>query len=176
MVNYRRNYIKGGSYFFTITLRDRHLDYLVKHIDLLQNAMRKVKQEEPYEIKAMVVLPEHLHMIWQLPDEDYNYSQRIRKMKGYFTSSLKNNGILLKKDQRGEYLLWQRRFWEHTIKDEKDFENHIHYIHYNPVKHGLVNRVCGWPYSSFHQYVKKGLLELHWGGGDNSSVSENYGE
>ncbi|CAN5442149.1 hypothetical protein BH10PSE19_BH10PSE19_16200 [soil metagenome] len=104
MVNYRRNPIKGGSYFLTITLRDHRSDFLVRYIDLLRNAMRRVKQEDPYEIKAIVILPEHLHMILQLPDEDFNYSQRIRKMKSYFTSSLKKNGISLEKDRRGEYL------------------------------------------------------------------------
>src|SRR5579872_2724577 len=151
MVSYRRNYCLGGCYFFTVNLRNRKSKILVEYIELLRCAMRHVQQEKHYEIKSMVVLPEHLHCIWQLPSKDANYSQRWKEIKKYFTQGVKQAGVYLEKNNKGEYNLWQRRFWEHTIRDERDFENHVNYIHYNPVKHGYVKRVKDWPYSSFHQ-------------------------
>jgi len=141
MVNYRRNYCLGGCHFFTVNLRNRKSKFLIEYIELLRYAMRRVQQEKYYEIKAIVVLPEHLHCIWQLPSKDANYSQRWKEIKKHFTQGVKQAGVCLEKDNRGEYNLWQRRYWEHTIRDERDFENHVNYIHYNPVKHGYVKRV-----------------------------------
>lgn len=126
--------------------------------------MRRVQQEKYYEIKAIVVLPEHLHCIWQLPPQNANYPQRWKEIKKYFTQGVNQAGIHLEKNNKGEYNLWQRRYWEHTIRDERDFENHVNYIHYNPVKHGYVKRVKDWPYSSFHQYVRKEIISEDWGG------------
>jgi putative transposase len=98
--------------------------------------MCRVKKNYPYKIIAMVVLPDHLHAIWELPENDSNYSLRWRCVKAQFARNLKNFGVGVMKNSAGENLLWQRRFWEHLIRNEKDFESHINYIHYNPVKHG----------------------------------------
>jgi len=156
MVNYRRNKIKGGSYFFTVTLRDRRSKLLTDHVNLLGNAMRKARKENPYQTKAIVILPDHLHAIWQLPEEDADYSTRWRKIKSYFTKEIIKADIKINKNHHGEYDIWQRRFWEHTIRNELDLIRHIDYIHFNPVKHGLVKEVRDWPYSSFHAYMDEG--------------------
>lgn len=162
MVYYRRNYSQGGCYFFTLTLRNRRSKALIEHIHSLRSAMKQVQKEYFYETKAIVVLPDHLHCIWQLPDNDANYSRRWLRIKSYFTQKVRESGVKLACNARGEYLLWQKRFWEHTIRDEKDFENHVNYIHYNPVKHGYVKNVADWKYSSFHKFVKQDLLPQDW--------------
>ncbi len=175
MVLYRRNRVAGGAFFFTVTLRDRSADTLVWHVGLLREAFRTVRAQRPFTIEAIVILPDHLHTLWTLPDGDTGYSGRWRAIKSRFTHRLRHSGIPLARDHRGEYALWQRRFWEHTIRDDADFQHHVDYIHWNPVKHGLTRHVAGWPYSSFHRYVRLGLLPSDWG----SSVQEhqgNYGE
>ena len=163
MVQYRRNDVAGGTYFFAVALHDRGAQLLVEHIDLLRAAFREVRQANPFEIVAIVVLPEHLHAIFTLPEGDADYSTRWKLIKGGFTTRLRKAGVALAKDRRGEYRLWQRRFWEHTIRDDRDLSVHVDYIHYNPVKHGLVTRVRDWPYSSFHRYVRRGWLPADWG-------------
>jgi putative transposase len=162
MVNYRRYKVVGGCYFFTVVLRDRHSQILTKYIAQFRNAIYQVKKTLPFQINAMVVLPDHLHTIWTLPKSDADFSTRWNRIKGLFTQSVKEQGFLLRKNHRGEYNLWQRRFWEHAIKDELDMANHVNYIHYNPVKHRLVSKVRDWPYSSFHHYVRKEILPLDW--------------
>ena len=162
MVKYRRFKIRGGVYFFTVTLQDRHSNYLTKYISLLTAAMRVTRERWPFKTIALVVLPDHLHAIWQMPDEDDNYSIRWMKIKSYFTQKLTKENISIEKNTRRECNLWQRRFWEHTIRDEIDYEKHVNYIHYNPVKHNLVKRVGDWPYSTFHRYVKNGVLPANW--------------
>ena len=164
MVNFRRNYIKGGSYFFTVTLRDRKSSLLTDNLALLRNSFREMMHKHPVTINAIVVLPEHIHAIFTLPRDDNNYPLRWQMVKSQFTRLLKRQGHVLAKDERGEHRLWQRRYWEHTLKDENDYARHVDYIHYNPVKHGLVNQVYEWPYSSFHWYVRQGLLGMDWGG------------
>ena len=163
MVNYRRVLLPGGFYFFTVTLKNRRSRWLVEYIDLLKEAMLETKQKKPYKTEALVVLPDHLHSIWKLPKHDTDYSGRWRNIKRGFTRKLLKRGCDIKKDKRNEYDVWQRRFWEHVISDERDFENHVNYIHYNPVKHGLVSSVKDWPHSSFHRYVKQGRLPEDWG-------------
>src|SRR6185312_4219843 len=163
MVNYRRLKLINSYYFFTVTLRDRDSDFLVKHITELKESIRRVKNEFPFKIEAIVILPEHLHTIWLLPEKDVDYSERWRRIKGSFTRLLHKKGYHFKKANDGTYNLWQRRYWEHVIRDEKDLNQHIDYIHYNPVKHGLVQSVQEWPYSSYHQYVKTGKLPINWG-------------
>ena len=162
MVLYRRNRVAGGTYFFTVTLRDRSSDVLVRHVGLLRNAFRTVRTERPFTIDAIVILPDHLHAVWTLPDGDADYSGRWRAIKSNFTHELRLSGMPLTRDKRGEYRLWQRRFWEHTIRDDTDFQRHVDYIHWNPVKHGLAQCVADWPYSSFHTYVRFGLLSHEW--------------
>lgn len=162
MVKYRRNYIPGGTYFFTLTLRDRKSNYLTQHADKLTAAMRRVNKLHPYKTIALVILPDHLHAIWELPENDANYSLRWRCIKTLFVKNLKKEDIAIINNASGESMLWQRRFWEHTIRNEIDYENHLNYIHYNPVKHGLALKVADWPFSTFHRYVKDGILPANW--------------
>ena len=175
MVYYRRNKLPGGTYFFTVALRNRQSTVLVDQIDLLKWSIVTTKQSYPFKNLAMVVLPDHLHVIWQLPAGDHDYSKRWQKIKSNFTQGVLKRGYVLKRNERGEYSLWQRRFWEHTIRDELDLSNHINYIHYNPVKHRLVKNVSDWKYSTFHDYVKKNLLPLNWGS-DGEYIESSFGE
>jgi putative transposase len=175
MVLYRRNRVAGGTYFFTVTLRDRRLSLLVDWIDDLRESVRYALRKKPFRIDAWVVLPEHLHTVWTLPPGDDNYSDRWKLIKGNFSRSLVKAGLPIAQNLRGEYQLWQSRFWEHTIRDDADFAHHIDYIHYNPVKHGLVERVRDWPYSTFHRHVEAGIYPLDWGGGG-SERHDDYGE
>ena len=176
MVHYRRNRVAGGSYFFTVNLQNRQSTFLTNHIDLLRESFNEVKRQYPFNIDAIVILPEHLHAVWNLPEEDTNYSVRWQLLKSLFTRKLVINGVSLTKSIKGEYDLWQRRYWEHTIRDDRDMQRHIEYIHYNPVKHGLVKQVKDWPYSSFHQYVERGLVESAWGANFNDISQGGYGE
>ncbi len=173
MVNYRRHRIAGGSYFFTVTLRDRRSHLLVEHIDLLREAFGQVRDNLPFEIEAAVILPDHLHTIWTLPQQDDRYPARWQAIKSCFSRALAKR-ITITKDERGEYRLWQRRYWEHTLRDEDDRQRHIDYIHYNPVKHGHVERVVDWSYSSFHRYVRRRILPLDWG--DDVEINGDFGE
>jgi putative transposase len=175
MVSYRRNFVPGGTYFFTVTLFDRRSSLLVDRIDALRAAFRVARRERPFLIDAIVILPEHLHAIITLPLGDKDFSGRWRRIKGDFSSQLITTGVALPSHGNGQLALWQRRFWEHTIRDHADFERHVDYIHFNPVKHGLVSRVRDWPYSSFHHYVRKGVLPDDWAG-DASDLGTNYGE
>lgn len=164
MVNYRRNLVPGGTYFFTVTLRDRSSRLLTEHIGLLRAAFRAVKHKQPFRIDAIVILPEHLHTIWTLPEGDADYPGRVRAIKSAFTHAVVKSGIPVERNDKGEYALWQRRYWEHTITDEDDFRRHVDYIHFNPVKHGWIKQVADWPYSSFHHYVRQGILPPGWAG------------
>lgn len=163
MVHYRRVFAPGGTFFFTVTLKDRKSDLLIKRIDFLQAAIQKVKKQHAFQIKAYVVLPDHLHMIWELPQGDTNYSIRWKKIKAMFSMWVGKSGIRINKSIHNESQLWQRRFWEHTIRDEYDYENHVNYIHYNPIKHGLVSDLEDWPHSSFHYFLKNGRVDKNWG-------------
>ena len=176
MVSYRRNYVAGGTYFFTVTLADRRSALLSEHIDCLRRSFREVREEKPFNVIAMVVLPDHLHAVWRLPENDADYSGRWKSIKSRFTRALVKQGIPFSRNAKGEYRVWQRRFWEHTIRDQDDLNRHIDYIHYNPVKHGLVTRASEWPYSSIHRYVRKGLLSADWGGDHIDEAGRSYGE
>jgi putative transposase len=165
MVLYRRNFLPGGTFFITATLADRHATTsLVANIGLLRRALRTSRRERPFLIDAVVVLPDHLHIIMTLPPDDADFSGRLRRFKSLFTRLVAAHDGAGERNRRGEYPLWQRRFWEHTIRDQADFARHVDYTHYNPVKHGLVPRASDWPHSSFHRYVKLGILPKDWGG------------
>lgn len=168
MTEYRRNFVKGGSYFFTVALADRSRNFLVEHIETLRTAFRRVKTEYPFSLDAAVILPEHLHCIWTLPEGDSNYPDRWRRIKAAFSRGLSDDCSPLSssKKNKGERGIWQRRYWEHTLRDENDWQRHADYIHYNPVKHGYAERVADWPHSSFHRYVEAGTYPLDWAGGD----------
>ena len=164
MVRYRRNFVAGGVYFFTATLADRRSSTLIDHIGALRRAFRITRQAYPFAIDAIVVLPDHLHVVMTLPAGDADFPNRWRLIKRRFTDVVMNTGASVACHRNGQPALWQRRFWEHTIRDDRDFERHVDYIHFNPVKHGLVGRVRDWPYSSFHRYVRSGILPEDWGG------------
>ena len=175
MVRYRRNFLAGGTFFFTATLADRASSALTDHIVALRAAVARTKHDHPFTIDAVVVLPDHLHVVLTLPTDDANFSARWQLMKRRFTHAVSKAGIRMPRYCNWEIALWQRRYWEHTIRDETDFERHVDYIHFNPVKHGLVTRVCDWPYSSFHRYVRLGVLPKDWGG-DLRELQGNFGE
>lgn len=165
MPNYRRNYVSGGTYFFTVTLLNRKSSLLTDNIELLRDSVRRVKQSRPFQIDAWVVLPDHLHTIWTLPDGDNDYSSRWRDIKKYFSRSLpKTEYRSPARQNKNERGIWQQRFWEHTIRNDNDYARHMDYIHFNPVKHGLVEQVKDWPYSSFHRAVADGIYSADWAG------------
>ena len=176
MTDYRRNFIAGGSFFFTVNLAERRLRLLTEHIDEMRKAFRETRRDHPVTIDAMVILPNHLHTIWTMPDGDANFATRWRLIKSAFSRSLPTGErISDSRVAKGERGIWQRRYWEHTIRDESDFARHIDYVHINPVKHGYVTRVGDWPYSSFHRMVKLGVYPEDWAG-DVSSHGGTFGE
>jgi len=157
MVDYRRVRIPGGTYFFTVALADRSSTLLVDEAERLRNVIREVQSRRPFESVAMVVMPEHLHSIWTLPDGDSDYSGRWRAIKAAFVRSLDRSGFAIPRRGR-ECVLWQRRFWEHAIRDEDDLARHVDYIHHNPVKHGHTKRAIDWPFSSIHRHARQRRL------------------
>ena len=163
MVLYRRNFVPGGTFFFTVTLRDRRADTLVREIAVLREAFARTMAVRPFALDAMVVLPDHLHVVMTLPDGDANYSGRWRAIKSTFVRGLRKRGATIAQNARGEVMLWQARFWEHTIRNDDDLRRHVDYIHFNPVKHGLVERPTDWPHSSIHRYIADGRLVAAWG-------------
>jgi putative transposase len=175
MVGYRRNRLAGGKFFFTLTVEDRRSKILVEHIAALRAAFRQTRHERPFAIDAIVILPDHLHAMLTLPEGDADFAGRWRRIKGSFSSRLLRAGLAIKRHASGELALWQRRYWEHTIRDDADFARHVDYIHYNPVKHGLVARARDWRYSCFRHYVRRGILPSDWAG-DLSERAASYGE
>jgi putative transposase len=150
-------YVPGGTYFFTVNLADHGSDLLIREIDLLRSAYRSVIAEHPVICEAMVILPDHLHAVWTLPEGDANFSIRWKKIKSTFSRHCQTEGNPnASKAQKGERGIWQRRFWEHYIRDEADFAAHINYCHWNPVKHGLVEQAIDWPYSTVHRAMETG--------------------
>ncbi len=168
MPDYRRAYRPGGTYFFTVSLLQRHSnDLLVRNIDLLRDVVRDVQRQHPFIIHSWVTLPEHLRCVIELPEGDSDFSLRWRLIKLQFSKSIpKTERLSPVRAARGERGIWQRRFWEHVIRDERDFQAHMDYVHINPMKHGLVSRVQDWPYSTFHRLVESGVYSRDWAGGD----------
>jgi putative transposase len=147
-------------------------DCLVRNIDLLREVIAKVKQSHPFHIHAWVVLPEHMHCVMELPEGDANFAKRWMLIKMLFSRGISKiehlTDMRVKRRERG---IWQRRYWEHLIKDEKDYQAHMDYVHINPFKHGLVKQVKDWPYSTFHKLVEQGIYVKDWGGGMEGSLS-----
>jgi putative transposase len=165
MPNYRRLAVPGGCWFFTVALADRRSDLLVRRIDDLRDAVRKVRERRPFSIEAMVVLPDHVHAVWHLPEGDGDFSRRWHLIKRSFSMRIEAGATTVRGGLRpGERGIWQRRFWEHLIRDDDDFANHVAYCHVNPMKHGLVSRVRDWPYSTFHRSVARGDVAIDWAG------------
>ncbi|MFZ5493350.1 MAG: REP-associated tyrosine transposase [Pseudomonadota bacterium] len=164
-MRYRRSNTTGGTYFFTVNLAERNADTLVRHIADFRDVLNKVKAAHPFTVVAMVVLPEHLHAIWRLPAGDAGYSTRWSLLKAGFSRRLNKTERLrpsrVAKRERG---IWQRRYWEHQIRDTQDLERHVAYIHFNPVKHGWVKRPVDWPHSTLHAYIARGMAAPDWGG------------
>ena len=181
MATFRRSVAPGATYFFTVNT-DQRLKILTElpFPLALKNALRQVSAEHPFTTEAFVLLPDHLHCIWTLPPGDANYALRwniIKRIVSQETQRSVESPISRSRQQRRELGLWQRRFWEHQIRDERDLLRHVEYIHWNPVKHGYVIRVRDWPYSSFHRYVEQGLYPLDWAGDDDASdAADDYGE
>ncbi|WP_223291476.1 REP-associated tyrosine transposase [Defluviicoccus vanus] len=177
--DYRRYRVPGGCYFFTVNLLERRgNDLLIRHIDFLRDAVRLVGRSRPFTIDAWVVLPDHLHCVWTLPPDDDDFATRWRLIKSIFARSLpvceRRSDARLRKGERG---IWQRRYWEHAIRDDEDFAAHIDYVHFNPVKHGYVREPAAWPYSTFKSAVGRGLYPESWlGAGEQSSSDKDCGE
>ncbi|MHB8112639.1 MAG: REP-associated tyrosine transposase [Bellilinea sp.] len=159
-MKYRRVYVPGGTYFFTLVTHNRKPIFSdLEAVETLRMAFKYIMPRFPYSIVATVIMPDHIHAVWTLPENDSDFSTRWRLIKSCFTRNWTN------RDK--DVLVWQQRFWEHLIRDEKDLERHVEYIHFNPVKHGLVNSPSDWPYSSFSRFVKEGLYPANWGEGEN---------
>lgn len=176
MPDYRRSFVEGGTYFFTVITYGR-LPILTTPAarKILHDAWSEVKARFPFETVAICLLPDHLHCIWRLPQGDANYPVRWKEIKRRFSlryqkeigpGEIRNESRQIKH----EAAIWQRRYWEHTLKDEMDLEYHLDYVHYNPIKHGYVTKAADWPYSSFLRYVKEGIYESDWIGGENGRV------
>ena len=162
-MRYRRANTAGGTYFFTVNLADRSSRLLVERIDTLRQAVRTVKRRHPFEIVAWVVLPDHMHAVWTLPPDDADFSTRWLLIKASFSRAIEHGETI--RDSRlhkGERGIWQRRFWEHQIRDENDLARHVDYVHINPVKHGYAAKASEWPYSSILRYIREGTLTTDW--------------
>lgn len=175
MPNYRRAFVPGGCWFFTVNLLDRRRSLLIEHVDLLRSAVAATRERYPFGIDAFVVMPDHLHAVWTLPPGDADFSTRWRLIKNRFARELPKTERLsparLANRERG---IWQRRFWEHLIRDEEDYARHVEYCYINPVKHGLVSCVVEWPHSSFHRDVRARLFPSDWAG--DAAISGDFGE
>jgi putative transposase len=154
MTTYRRHFVPGGSYFFT----DRRLPLLTDHIEVLRAAFRYARTRYPFTVDAIVVLLDHLQANWTLPTGEWDFALRWRLIKASSSRSLpRSEPVSRSRARKGERGIWQRLYWEHTLRDEDDFARHADYIHFNPVKHGHAERVSDWPYSSFLRMVRRGL-------------------
>ena len=174
MPDYRRIFIKGGTYFFTAVTYQRFPIFLTESsVNLLKTCLKVTMQNHPFKVEAIVVLPDHIHTIWTLPGDDHDFSTRWRIIKKRFSLVYSGDRIpiisksLIDKREKG---IWQRRFWEHVIRDDEDLYSHLDYVHYNPVKHGLVDAPGQWKQSSFHNFVKEGYYPADWGAGISEKV------
>ena len=175
MPNYRRAFVPGGCWFFTVNLLERRQTLLVDQIVALRQAVAATRLNFPFTIDAFVVLPDHLHAVLTLPPDDADFSTRWRLIKSRFVRELpKRERLSAVRVARHERGIWQRRFWEHLIRDEVDYERHVEYCYINPVKHGLVGRVGDWPHSSFHRDVRNGIVPSDWAG--ETDMTGAYGE
>ena len=180
MPNYRRVYIDGSTVFITLVTYQR-IPFLIQPEarEILRCAWKCVAKSHPFNLDAVCLLPDHIHMMITLPEYDADYSLRMREIKRLFSVrylSLMGGFSRQNESQKSKHeaALWQRRFWEHTIRDEKDYQNHFDYIHYNPVKHEFVKDVASWEWSSFHRYVKAGIYDADWGGNFRLNDEKNF--
>lgn len=167
MSNYRRARDAGACYFFTQVTHQRQPVLTQPRLrEALRLAIERVRQGHPFSIHGWVLLPDHLHCLWQLPEGDSDYSRRWSMIKRLTSQAMPelSGSISLSRNVRRESGLWQRRFWEHRIRDEQDYRQHLDYLHWNPVRHALVERVADWPWSSYHRLVREGVYPADWGG------------
>ena len=174
-MRYRRARVAGATYFFTVNIADRKGDLLTSHIDHLRATVKLVQSRHPFEIAAMVILPDHLHALWVLPPGDDNFAMRWALIKAGFSRGITaGENVSTSRQRKGERGIWQRRYWEHLISNDEDYARHVDYIHYNPVKHGYVTLAADWPYSSIHRYVRSGVLLANGAGADGDD--DRFGE
>ena len=182
MSHYRRANRDGGTYFFTLVSYRRQTILCNPPIrTALRNAIKTTQSKHPFTIDAWVLLPDHLHCIWTLPENDSDYAKRWRiikqKVSRACSQEYKNeNWITESKKKHRESTIWQRRYWEHQIRDQEDYNHHIDYIHYNPVKHQLCTSPVHWPYSTLHRYIQKGIYTHDWAAEGNNFDDEGFGE
>ena len=178
MSRYRRANTTGATYFFTVVTYRRQKILCAPEVrSALRLAIEKVRQKRPFEIDAWVLLPDHLHCIWTLPDGDADFSTRWAMIKRSVSLACagdykRPDWINASKRKQRESTFWQRRFWEHKIRDDNDFMHHVDYVHYNPVKHGACDQVADWPYSTFHRYVARGVYDVGWAG---NCIEDSHG-
>ena len=167
MTAYRRDRTPGACWFFTLNLANRQQSLLIENIDLLRSSFRRCMQRHPRQIDAIVILPDHLHALCTLPPDDSDFALRWRLIKTGFSRALPHGErISASRINKGERGIWQRRYWEHRIRDSADFNQHVDYIHHNPLKHGHVQCLADWPWSSFHRYVRAGIFPADWAGAE----------
>ena len=182
MSYYRRAYTDGGTRFFTVVSCKRNPILCDDPIRAaLRKAIKEVQSKYPFTIDAWVLLPDHLHCIWTLPEADSDYAKRwaiIKRRVSIDCGDIYNQKKWLRKssESRRESTIWQRRYWEHQIRDQADFNNHMDYIHYNPVKHGLCDRPDLWPFSTLHRYIKQGLYPSSWTVAGDCFADGEFGE
>ncbi len=182
MPNYRRAKTKGGTYFFTVVTYRRQRFFTLPDCRLaLRNAIVRTKRDYPFSIEAWVLLADHLHCIWTMPENDSYFSKRWGLIKATFSKQTKaelhqEKWMNESKRKHRETTIWQRRFWEHRIRDEEDYVAHVDYIHFNPVKHGYVDQVREWPYSTFHRFVRDGVYPVDWASGQPTIPGDDFGE
>ena len=182
MATYRRARVPGGTFFFTVVTYRRRLVFdQAESRQMPREVVQEVRQRHPFTINAWVLLPEHMHCIWTLPKESLDFSLRWNLIKSGFSrraTSLYHVDEWMNdsKDKHRETTIWQRRFWDHQIRSEEEYQVYMDYIHFNPVKHGLVERVVDWPYSTFHRYVRLGIYPANWGGGIDGMPEHGFGE
>jgi putative transposase len=177
-MRYRRAKIHGGTYFFTIVTYNREKIFInPSHAALLKNSFEQIRIRHPFEIDAFVILPDHLHCMLTLPQGDARYPLRMRMIKSHFSRKYPGGSPESSSSRiaKGEKAVWQRRYWEHLIRDEEDYARHVEYIHYNPVRHGLAKSPRDWQWSSFHDYVGKGVYDINWGAGEEVVFGEGVG-
>jgi putative transposase len=178
-MKYHRTNAPGSTFFFTVVTSNRKKIFIDEQtITLLRQAIQAVQAGSPFKIEAAVILPDHVHMLWRLPGGDSDYATRWRLIKSYFTRrwpGSRDYPTTLSRQSKGERAVWQRRNWEHMIRDEADWRRHVDYIHYNLMKHGLDHAPAAWQYSSFSTFVKQGFYSLDWGAGERVETGVDAG-
>lgn len=178
-MQYRRSQAKGAMFFFTVVTHNRRPILCQEcNIALLREAFSDVMSRHPFTVDAFVLLPDHLHSIWTLPENDNDFSNRWRQIKSYFSRNCRDEfkgDVTIDRKNKGEQAVWQRRFWEHQIRDYRDYIRPVEYIHYNPVKHGLVTSPAAWPNSTFQRYVKPGIYHTDWGADKEIAFDQGIG-